>query len=58
MEKMCIRDRRWAEQYGFDAIISTDGDADRPLLGDEHGDWLRGDIAGILCAQYLSLIHI
>ncbi|MBK7565783.1 MAG: phosphomannomutase [Propionivibrio sp.] len=46
--------RRWAEQYGFDAIISTDGDADRPLLGDEHGDWLRGDIAGILCAQYLG----
>ena len=48
------RARRWAEQYGFDAIISTDGDADRPLLGDEHGDWLRGDIAGILCAQYLG----
>lgn len=45
---------RWAAQYGFDAILSTDGDADRPLLGDEHGDWFRGDVAGILCAQYLG----
>ena len=46
--------RRWAEQYDFDAILSTDGDGDRPLLGDERGHWLRGDIAGILCAQYLG----
>ena len=46
--------RRWAEQYRFDAILSTDGDGDRPLLGDERGAWLRGDIAGILCAQYLG----
>ena len=46
--------RRWAEQYGFDAILSTDGDADRPLLGDERGNWFRGDVAGILCAQYLG----
>ncbi len=46
--------RRWAEQYAFDAILSTDGDGDRPLLGDEHGHWFRGDLAGILCAQYLG----
>jgi len=46
--------RRWAAQYGFDAIISTDGDGDRPLLGDEQGNWLRGDVAGVLCAQYLG----
>jgi len=46
--------RRWATEVGFDAIISTDGDGDRPLLGDERGDWLRGDIVGVLCAQYLG----
>lgn len=46
--------QRWASQHGFDAILSTDGDADRPLLGDEHGNWFRGDIVGILCAQYLA----
>ena len=48
------RARDWAVQYGFDAILSTDGDSDRPLVGDEHGQWLRGDVAGILCAQYLG----
>lgn len=48
------RARDWAGQYGFDAIISTDGDADRPLVGDEQGQWLRGDVADILCAQYLG----
>lgn len=46
--------RRWAAEQPFDAILSTDGDADRPLLGDETGHWLRGDIVGILCAQYLG----
>ena len=48
------RARRWAEQYGFDAILSTDGDADRPLVGDERGYWFRGDITGIMSAQYLG----
>lgn len=46
--------RQWALDYGFDAILSTDGDADRPLLGDERGCWLRGDVVGILCARYLG----
>lgn len=44
----------WAEEHAFDAILSTDGDADRPLIGDERGGWLRGDVVGILCAQYLG----
>src|SRR5450830_1045465 len=46
--------RRWAADIGFDAILSTDGDADRPLIGDEQGHWFRGDIVGTLCAQYLG----
>lgn len=45
---------QWAQEHAFDAILSTDGDADRPLIGDEHGQWLRGDVVGILCAQYLQ----
>lgn len=44
----------WATQHHFDAIISADGDSDRPLVSDEKGQWLRGDIAGILCAKYLE----
>lgn len=46
--------KRWAADIGFDAILSTDGDADRPLIGDEQGHWFRGDIVGTLCAQYLG----
>ena len=46
--------RLWANEFGFDAIISTDGDADRPLVGDELGNWLRGDIVCTLCARYLE----
>ena len=44
----------WADEYPFDAILSTDGDGDRPLIGDETGVWLRGDMVGVLCAQYLA----
>ena len=43
----------WATENRFDAILSTDGDADRPLIGDASGTWMRGDVVGILCAQYL-----
>ena len=46
--------QQWAHEHAFDAILSTDGDADRPLIGDENGQWLRGDVVGILCAQYLQ----
>ncbi|MDR2438942.1 MAG: phosphomannomutase [Planctomycetaceae bacterium] len=51
--------RKWAtvtdhsENPPFDAILSTDGDGDRPLLFDEHGEWIRGDIAGILTSRFL-----
>lgn len=47
--------RRWSVQYQLDAIFSTDGDGDRPLVADEHGEWLRGDILGLLCADALNI---
>jgi phosphomannomutase len=46
--------KKWAEEYGLDAIFSTDGDSDRPLVSDEQGKWLRGDVAGILASEYLG----
>lgn len=49
-----IQARKWAQEHTFDAIFSTDGDADRPLIGDEAGQWLRGDVVGILCAKFLA----
>jgi phosphomannomutase len=52
------RAAQWAREYTFDAIVSTDGDADRPLIGDEQGRWLRGDIVGILCSQYLAADYV
>ena len=48
------RARAWSAEFGFDALLSTDGDADRPLIGDERGEWLRGDVVGILTAQSLG----
>ena len=49
------RGHAWSAEHRFDAIISADGDGDRPLIGDEHGNWLRGDIVGLLCARYLGV---
>ena len=46
--------KHWASENNFDCIISADGDGDRPLVSDENGNWLRGDVAGILCARYLG----
>lgn len=45
---------QWAEEHDFDLIVSTDGDGDRPLIGDERGGWLRGDVLGVLVAHYLD----
>ncbi|WP_324722707.1 phosphomannomutase [Lelliottia sp. JS-SCA-14] len=45
----------WAEQFKLDAIFSTDGDGDRPLVSDETGNWLRGDILGLLTADELGI---
>lgn len=49
-----LKGKQWAAEYHFDAIISTDGDGDRPLISDETGAWLRGDIVGLICARYLK----
>ncbi|NCA70116.1 MAG: phosphomannomutase [Sphingobacteriia bacterium] len=46
--------RVWAAQDRLDLLVSADGDGDRPLVGDERGEWLRGDLAGILCARQLG----
>lgn len=48
----------WARELRLDAILSTDGDSDRPLLADESGAWMRGDVLGILCAQALGIAAV
>ena len=44
----------WVQENRLDALISTDGDSDRPLLADETGRILPGDILGQIAAQALG----
>ena len=47
--------QNWQKEYRLDAVFSTDGDGDRPLLSDETGTYLRGDILCLLAAQFLGI---
>lgn len=47
--------RRWSAEHQVDALVSTDGDADRPLVADAVGEVVRGDLLGLLTASYLGL---
>ncbi len=47
--------RGWCQQYGLDAVVSTDGDGDRPLVFDENGEFVRGDLLGLMCARDLGI---
>ncbi len=38
----------------FDALVTTDGDADRPLVADGAGRIVRGDVLGLITARYLG----
>jgi phosphomannomutase len=44
----------WVSDHALDALVSTDGDADRPLLADEMGAIVPGDIMGQITAEYLG----
>ncbi|HVK90949.1 MAG TPA: phosphomannomutase, partial [Mycoplana sp.] len=46
--------RRWAGEHWLDAIVSADGDGDRPLVADETGTPLRGDLLGLIAANFLG----
>ncbi|WP_099864090.1 phosphomannomutase [Pararhizobium haloflavum] len=45
---------RWAKDHRLDAILSTDGDGDRPLVADGSGQPLRGDALGLIAAMHLK----
>lgn len=40
--------------HRLDAVVSTDGDGDRPLVIDESGRQVNGDVLGILTARRLG----
>ncbi len=46
--------KKWSPEHRLDAIVSADGDGDRPLLADEKGVPLRGDLIGLITANFLE----
>lgn len=46
--------RDWAQAHPLDAIVSTDGDGDRPLLTDQQGHIVAGDVIGQITAAALG----
>jgi len=44
----------WCLEHRLDAVVSTDGDGDRPWVCDERGRFVRGDILGLLTAHWLK----
>ena len=54
-EEDTLKAINWSKEHNLDAVFSTDGDGDRPLLSDENGNWLRGDILGLLSADALNI---
>jgi phosphomannomutase len=45
---------QYATTQKLTAIVSTDADADRPLVLDENGNQIRGDVLGIITAKTLG----
>ncbi|MGE6783253.1 phosphomannomutase [Ensifer adhaerens] len=44
----------WAREHRLDAIVSADGDGDRPLVADENGAPLRGDLLGLIACGFVG----
>ena len=44
----------WIKTHDLDVLISTDGDADRPMLVDDTATVIPGDVLGALTAQALD----
>lgn len=50
-EKVCL----WVKEFDLDVIFLIDGDGDCFFIVDEVGQWLRGDILGLLCLFVLGV---
>ena len=57
-EAVAEADRRqiadWVAQHRIDALVSTDGDGDRPLVADATGQIVPGDVLGQITAAALG----
>ena len=45
----------WAAEHRLDALVSADGDGDRPLVADAEGQVVPGDLLGLLTAHALGV---
>ncbi len=52
--QIIARLKEWAGEHQLDAIVSADADGDRPLVADETGQPLRGDLLGLITAEFLG----
>lgn len=52
------RAARWCAAYGLQAVVSTDGDGDRPWIADEGGCFIPGDVVGPLVARWLGVMEL
>lgn len=48
----------WCTIHQLDALVSTDGDADRPMVTDASGRVIPGDVLGVLTAQAVGGAHV
>lgn len=46
--------RDWVRDNTLDALVSTDGDADRPMLANAAGKVVPGDIVSVLAARFIG----
>jgi phosphomannomutase len=53
-QEQAARIAGWVARHRLAALVSTDGDGDRPLVADEAGRVLRGDALGALAARVLG----
>lgn len=48
----------WIEDHNLDALVSTDGDGDRPLMADEKGRVVAGDILGQITSGVIGAENV
>lgn len=48
----------WVAEHGLDALVSTDGDGDRPLVADAAGRVVPGDILGQITAAVVGAENV
>ena len=57
-EETIVKLKEIARQHSLDAVVSADGDGDRPLLADETGMPLRGDLLGLIATNFLGATSV